>query len=474
MKNKNKALIQILKEHEEIIKSKPGFPNIGKRNDSLSFSDGVIDIEKAWYYYDTELYNMESPKCKIIKLGSGNPYNYKPFPYAVKNLKKKLKSSKLYMYPPAAGNEESRTNISNYLISIGFNQKINFNNVIITNSTTDAFYLILNSICRPHDVVIMTSPCYGLFAFMPERMGIDVKFIELKKDDNYYINPVCLKNLIDNINKDLFNKYSKKEYIPCVKAFLNINPHNPLGYVLSDENIDILNGVGSVCKDTGVFIIDDLVYRDIGYNRKKLAKPIGTIDEYFNNTISMFGLSKSYGMAGVRAGFVVANEMIIRLLRNNIFYTRDSSSEIQSYLLEGAYNNSFVRNVYYKKYFNALISKYIFNMYLTIAMFDGIERVNNLKYRKLVKLYILLKLKNKCYLEGINGVNVIIIPKSGFFVLLDFTKLKKIGMIKNERHLLKILYQNCGIKFLIGQSISWPNKNDVVVRLTYSFDKRYL
>ena len=61
-------------------------------------------------------------------------------------------------------------------------------------------------------------------------------------------------------------------------------------------------------------------------------------------------------------------------------------------------------------------------------------------------------------------------PESGFFVLLDFTKIK--GMkykgeeIISERDLLTFFYKEHRIRFLIGQSISWPYKDELIGRLT--------
>lgn len=472
MKKKN-IIDKLILEHPEVKNFKRGFPNIGKRNDNSPFGEVVSEIEKAWHFYDTDLYNIET--CdNIIKLGSGNPLNYKSFPGAIKYLKKELKKS-LYEYPPAAGDEKHRQIISEYLIDEGFPKYLNYNNIITTNSTTQAFYLIIKSMCRPYDVIIMTSPNYGLFTFMPERVNVSVETIKLRKEDNYLIDTDELNKRILEINKNLEKEYKGKlDYIPRVRAFLNINPHNPLGIVLSNKNIILLDQIGKVCSDNDVFIIDDLIYRDLSYDRNNLAKAIGTIDKYFNNTISLFGLSKSYGLARTRSGFIVANEVVIRLLRDNLFYMMDSASVLQSALLAGTFNSSKLRKKEYKKYFNKIIPKYIFNCYLAIALFNGIDYINNTRYYSDIFDLLRRKFKNdklKYILEGVPYAKVVITPESGFFLLVDFTKIKDSGIISSEKELLEFIYRKCGIKFLVGQSISWPNKNEIIIRITYSFDK---
>lgn len=475
---KKKSIIDELVElHPEVENFKMGFPNIGKRADGKAFSSSIRKIESAWHFYDTDLYNIKTNE-EIIKLGSGNPLNYKPFPMAIDYLKKQI-NEPLYSYPPAAGSEEHRQIISNYLIREGFPKKINYNNVIITNSTTQGFYLILKALFRPYDVIIMTGPNYGLFAFMPERENIGVEVINLDKDNNYIIKPEELDIKISEINLKLKNKYNNKlGYTPRVRAFLNINPHNPLGTVLSEKNIKVLKGIGEVCLKNNVFIIDDLIYRDLSYDMESKAKPIGTISKYFDNTISLFGLSKSYGLANTRSGFIVANEVVIRLLRDNLFYIMDSQSTLQSSLLAGAFNNSEKRYREYTKYFNKVIDKYKFNCNLVISLVEGIDSIKDTIYYN--KIYKLLKkeindeLELKYVLEGIPYSKVVIKPESGFFLLVDFTGLKKKGIIKSEKDLLEYIYKTCGVKFLVGQSFSWPNKNEVIMRITYSFDPNTL
>ncbi|MEG0994615.1 MAG: aminotransferase class I/II-fold pyridoxal phosphate-dependent enzyme, partial [Bacilli bacterium] len=86
---------------------------------------------------------------------------------------------------------------------------------------------------------------------------------------------------------------NKLNYQPKVVAFLNMNPHNPLGKVMSVKNKDLIEKIGDICLEKGVFVIDDLIYRDLTFDQDNLALPMASYPKYFNNTISLFGLSKS-------------------------------------------------------------------------------------------------------------------------------------------------------------------------------------
>ena len=95
---------------------------------------------------------------------------------------------------------------------------------------------------------------------------------------------------------------------------------------MGEKEADLLTQISQICLERGVFVIDDMVYRDITYDKNNIAKPIATIPGMFRNTITLLGLSKSYGMASLRAGFLIADEIIIREVINRIFQEMDSNT----------------------------------------------------------------------------------------------------------------------------------------------------
>ena len=234
---------------------------------------------------------------------------------------------------------------------------------------------------------------------------------------------------------------------------------------------------------SGVFIIDDLVYRDLSYKEENVAKPIASIPGYFRNTISLFGLSKSYGMASLRAGFVVADEIIIRELVNRIFQGMDSAPDIVGQALVGAFNTSKERQKIYNEYFGELRGIYQYKYNLLLALVDGIDAVSP-KYRNQVEEKIKERINDdnlaKEILKGTPFIDFPknLVPDAGFFAILDFTKLKgmkyKGNTINTERDLLKFFYKRSRIRFLVGQSISWPNTEELVGRITYALEDEIL
>ena len=485
------SLKQIIERNPILEHHVRGLPNLGKNLIDGQFSKEVSKIYDAFELYGNDLYELENEEIKNISsrsLGGGSPMRTSSFPLCKEALLNVICSDELSDYPMAAGDEESREIILEYIKQEGFksNSGLSKDNIIFTVSSTHAFNIISSIIARLHDVILMTGPNYGLFTFVPERIsGATVEILPLSEDDNWYVNPQKLSKRIDDINIKLKAQYGESlGYTPKVVAFLNENPHNPLGKVMNENNKEILEGIGNVCLSKGVFVIDDLIYRDLTYDRKNLAKPMASYEKFFDNTITITGLSKSYGLASIRSGMVVANEIIIRAIRNKIFQTMDSSPVLQGRALAGAFNASERRKREYDNYFDPIIEEYKYRLELLKALINGLDFIDDSSLRNKIEKDI----RNNAFgynvnqiLEGIPNVDFVngTLPDSGFFEMLDFTQLKnKVAengrIISDEKELLKYMYEQEKIKLILGQSISWPNEEQLIGRVTTALPREDL
>ena len=484
-----KSLERILELHPYLSKRHDGFPSVGERKVG-KYSEEIQKIVDGFSLYDSLIATRFDNNKKEYNFTSGDPLNYKAFPPVKKAMHDYIENGSVHRYPYSEGDDNIREELVKYLVQEGFrnDDPYSFNdinevglskhNLTFTVATSHAFQMILDVITKPNDVVIVPGPNYGLFAIRPERISADIVVLPLKEEDNYLPNPDDLNNLIIKLNKELEIKYKGKSYIPKVVAYLNANPNNPTGKVMGKSEYKRLEKIGNVCLNNGVFVIDDLVYRDISYNESEKALPISTIPHMFKNTISLFGLSKSYGMASLRSGFVVADEIIIREIVNKIFQTMDAVPAIIGEALKGAYNSSDYRNKEYIKYFNGLRQEYLnrYNLFKSLIM--GIDSINDLTMRKKVLNLLKEHTKDLEYYNlldnGINGVNIMknLEPLSGFFLLLNFNELKGLQgeniTINNEFDLLKYFYKTIKLRYILGSGCLWPNKNDIIGRFTYA------
>lgn len=444
-----------------------GLPSIGKPLSYDSFSADLLPLKKMYDIYGHSasfiVDDLPLPPTEKIRLGGGSPGNFPIFPLIPKAILNKLSTHKMNEYPMAAGDEHARIDVADYMNSIGF-KGVTKSNIIFTSGSTQGFEFVLKLIVSKGDAVIIPAPNYGLFSFIPERVGAEVKFIDLSPEDDWLINPGKLAKMLDNC--------------PNARVFVNTNPHNPMGKVMGKDNIDLLIKIHKICSDRGVFIIDDLTYRDLCFDQNNMAVPVGTLPDAFSSTISLFSLSKSYHAASLRSGAIVADERIIGGIRNHIFQTIDSVSVDTCAAFAGAYNNSLARRKIYKKYFKKILTEYRYRYYLMKAIIDGIDSIKEKKMRDdIIKDICKYAKKPPTDYDGIPNIDLIssTLPESGFFAILDFTKMKDkyyySHKIIDDEELSRFFYCDNNIKFLTGSSIGWPNKNQLVGRVTYAFDR---
>ena len=495
MLKKSNAIDRLLRDNPELGERRFGLPSVGSRLDLEGFNPIVQNIADAIDFYGYEIRDENITIVKDTDLGNGNPLKYKPFPPCIEEMKKHLDNDELYSYPYTEGDDNIRKILLDYIEQEGFindrpysyddidEKGLSVHNITFLPSTSIIFNIIVNIISRPGDVIIVPGPNYGLFTIRAERAGAEVELLPLDKEDNYYVNPNKLAAKIDEINDSLQKVYNRRKgYVPRVVAFLNMNPSNPTGKVMGKKNIELLKNIGNVCLSRGVFVIDDLVYRDITFDKDNIAVPMSSIKGMFRNTISLFGLSKSYGLASLRAGFVVADEIIIREIINRIFQGMDSSPSITGHALKGAFNTTKERQMVYDEYFNDLRNKYVYKYNLLKALVEGINAINDKELRIKIeeKLKSTLKEKSKYILNGLPYVKIPVNlePEAGFFAILDFTEIKGMKyngrIISSERDLLKFFYKTGRIRFLVGQSICWPNSDEMIGRVTFAISDEEL
>lgn len=493
-KNYSKSINYLLEHRTDLLDERK---SAGIRKDNKDFYPDVKRIADAFSFYRIYLHKYDEEYKDIPEIGeydglhSGTPIKYKPFPMCIRYVKRLLCSRTLFWYPSTAGGMVSRQKFLDYLAKEGFNLEKDDNydgmgieNIVFTTSTTQAYSMIIRLIARKEDVILVTGPNYGFFALEPERLNARVEVLNLSDKDNFYVNKESLAKRIDEINNKLKKEFKGKlDYVPRVVGFLNMNPHNPLGKVMNEKNKEILEGLGDVCLEKGVFVIDDLIYRDLTFDRDSLALPMATYKKYFNNTISLFGVSKSFGIASFRAGVIVAPIPVARGISQQIFELMDSTPVVQVESVVGAYNASNKRYKEYENYFKPLIKEYKYRYLLFKTMVEGIESVPKYYQSKIKKdIYKYEKDENirKILLEGIPNVSIRknTEPESGFFAVMDFTKLKgkkyNNKIINNDRDMLEYFYIKGKIVYIMGESVSWPYQDEIIARINFALTKKAL
>ena len=155
--------------------------------------------------------------------------------------------------------------------------------ICVTAGANMAFTNAILAVCDPGDEVILLKPWYFNHE-MAVRMANCLP-VAVDTDADYL--PVVKK-----IRQAISDK---------TRAVVTISPNNPTGVVYSEE---ILRQINRLCAESGIYHISDEAYEYFTYDDAEHFSP-GRIPDADGHTISLFSLSKSYGFASWRIGYMV-------------------------------------------------------------------------------------------------------------------------------------------------------------------------
>jgi len=98
----------------------------------------------------------------------------------------------------------------------------------------------------------------------------------------------------------------KAAVTPRTRAIVTVSPNNPTGAVYPEAS---LRAISRLCQERGVYHISDEVYEYFTYGETRHVSP-GAFEGAHAYTISMFSLSKAYGFAGWRIGYMAYPEAL--------------------------------------------------------------------------------------------------------------------------------------------------------------------
>jgi aspartate/methionine/tyrosine aminotransferase len=90
------------------------------------------------------------------------------------------------------------------------------------------------------------------------------------------------------------------------RAIVTISPNNPTGAVYREDD---LRAVNALCRDRGLVHVHDETYEYFLYDDATHFSP-GSIEGAAGHTISLFSMSKAYGLASWRVGYMVIPESL--------------------------------------------------------------------------------------------------------------------------------------------------------------------
>lgn len=190
--------------------------------------------------------------------------------------------------------------------------------VLITHGAIGANKLVHETLVNPDDRVISVQPTYQQHYSIPASYGADVQILTLRAENAYLPDLDELRSLITaNTSVIAIN-----------------NPNNPTGSLMPAE---MLTEIGETAASVGAHVLSDEVYRGTNQHGPGMSASIVDVFAYGISTGSM---SKSFSLAGLRLGWMVAPLDVIEASERHRDYSTISVGRINDYLATIAMENA--------------------------------------------------------------------------------------------------------------------------------------
>ena len=161
--------------------------------------------------------------------------------------------------------------------------------IIVTAGSNMAFLNVLLTIADPGDEIILPLPYY-FNQEMAVRM-LNCTPVAVPTDADYQLQLNALRAAITE----------------KTRAIVTVSPNNPSGAVYPEA---VLRAVNELCREHGLYHISDEAYEYFTYGEAQHFSP-GSISGAEQHTISLYSLSKAYGFASWRVGYLVIPEALL-------------------------------------------------------------------------------------------------------------------------------------------------------------------
>jgi aspartate/methionine/tyrosine aminotransferase len=158
----------------------------------------------------------------------------------------------------------------------------------VTNGTSEANYLVALSLLEPGDEMAMEIPNYMQLWGVPQSLQAPVRTFRLRPECNW------------EPDWDEFERAVN----PRTRLLYLSNPNNPSGAVLSDE---AMRRIVRRCEETNTTLLADEVYLGAELEGERTKSFWGMSEK----VVVTSGLSKAYGIPGVRIGWMIGPRSLV-------------------------------------------------------------------------------------------------------------------------------------------------------------------
>lgn len=191
----------------------------------------------------------------------------------------------------------------------------------------EGIFIAMNTLLQSGDHVVVTAPAYQSLAEIARGIGCEVTPWYPDSTNGWYFDPDALADLLR----------------PETRLIVVNFPHNPTGALPThDEYARIIE----LARERGITVFSDEMYRFFEFDP---ADRLPSACEVYENAVTLCGLSKSFGLPGLRVGWLATRntDFMARFQQFKDYTTICSSapSEVLAIIALGAHDQLAARNI---------------------------------------------------------------------------------------------------------------------------------
>ena len=196
-------------------------------------------------------------------------------------------------------------------------------NILVTNGSAEAIFLTMWSFLERGAEIVIMLPNYMQIWGLAKTFGANVKTFRLHTHEDEWVPDL----------RALRKAVSKRTRLIAV-----CNPNNPTGAILREEAMD---EICDIAKKTGAWVLSDEVYQ----GAELIGKTTLSFWGKYGKVIVTNGLSKAYGLAGLRIGWLATTKDLTNKLWSYHDYTTIAQSALSDYMARRALESDTRRKI---------------------------------------------------------------------------------------------------------------------------------
>jgi aspartate aminotransferase len=214
---------------------------------------------------------------RVYHLNIGQPDLETPAP-----MRERLRAvPKVLAYTPSPGTPEYLASLREYYRRLGVD--LSPNELVATTGGSEAILFALMACADDGDEALLVEPFYTNYAAFASMAGVRLVPLATRGEDGFHLP-----------SRDVW----ERAVTPRTRLALLCNPNNPTGTVYTREEVV---AVAEMCRDRGLFLIVDEVYRELVYDGRRPTTAL-LLPGFEEQLIVADSLSKRYSACGIRLG----------------------------------------------------------------------------------------------------------------------------------------------------------------------------